>query len=71
MNVLKCCSESTVVGTNIATCLPLMTALNIARIATSVLPNPTSPHNNLSIGRGDSIDSLISSMARNWSSVSS
>ena len=71
MNVLKCCSDNTVVGTSIATCFPLMTALNIARIATSVLPNPTSPHNNLSIGRGDSIDSLISWMACNWSSVSS
>ena len=32
-----------VVGTRIATCLPPMTALNAARIATSVLPKPTSP----------------------------
>ena len=37
-NVLKCCSASTVVGTSTATCLPSMTALNAARIATSVLP---------------------------------
>ena len=34
-------------------------ALNAATKATSVLPKPTSPHNNLSIGEGFSISSLI------------
>ena len=32
------CSASTVVGTRIATCLPLSMILNVARIASSVLP---------------------------------
>ena len=41
--VLKCCCASTVVGTSTATCLPSITALNAARMATSVLPKPTSP----------------------------
>ena len=36
--VSKCCSASTVVGTSTATCLPSMTALKAARMATSVLP---------------------------------
>ncbi len=38
VNVLRCCSASTVVGTNTATCLPSFTALKAARKATSVLP---------------------------------
>ena len=33
-----CCSARIVVGTSTATCLPASTALNAARIATSVLP---------------------------------
>ena len=33
-----------------ATCLPPITALNAARIATSVLPKPTSPQISRSIG---------------------
>ena len=43
-------SASSVVGTRTATCLPSCTALNAARIATSVLPKPTSPHTRRSIG---------------------
>ena len=38
--VSKCCCASTVVGVSTATCLPSITALNAARIATSVLPKP-------------------------------
>ncbi len=34
---------SSVVGTSTATCLPSVTAFMAARIATSVLPYPTSP----------------------------
>ena len=36
--VTKCCWASTVVGASSATCLPSITALKAARIATSVLP---------------------------------
>ena len=36
--VSKCCCASTVVGTRIATCRPSITALNAARMATSVFP---------------------------------
>ena len=38
-------------------------ALNEATKATSVLPKPTSPHNNLSIGYGICISSFISFIA--------
>ena len=69
--VWKCCCAKTVVGTSTATCLPLITALKMARMATSVLPNPTSPASKRSIGTGFSMDSLISAVACNWSSVSS
>ena len=58
-------------GQRIATCLPERMALNAALKATSVLPKPTSPHNNRSIGRGDSISCLISCHALSWSSVKS
>ena len=69
--VWKCCCAKTVVGTSTATCFPLITALKMARIATSVLPKPTSPASRRSIGTGLSMDSLISAVACNWSSVSS
>ena len=69
--VWKCCCAKTVVGTRTATCLPLITALKMARMATSVLPKPTSPASKRSIGTGFSMDSLISAVACNWSSVSS
>ena len=36
--VFWCWNASTVVGASTATCLPSITALNAARIATSVLP---------------------------------
>ena len=51
LNVWKCCCASRVVGTRSATCHPSMAAANAARIATSVLPNPTSPQTSRSIGR--------------------
>ena len=68
--LLKCWFDKIVVGHNNATCLPLIIALKMALNATSVLPYPTSPHNNLSIGRSFSISFLISAIAFNWSSVS-
>ncbi len=49
--VSKCCWANNVVGTNTATCLPFCTAMNAALNATSVLPKPTSPQTNLSMGR--------------------
>ena len=58
-------------GTSTATCLPSITALNAARIATSVLPNPTSPQIRRSIGLGSSMSCLTSSIAVSWSPVSS
>src|SRR5450631_222479 len=67
----KCCWASTVVGARSATCLPLIAALNAARRASSVLPNPTSPHRRRSIGRSDSMSALISASAATWSGVSS
>ena len=50
-------------GTRTATCLPSCTALNAARIATSVLPKPTSPQTRRSIGIGRSMSAFTSSMA--------
>ena len=38
VNVCRCWSASSVVGTSTATCLPSCTALNAARTAISVLP---------------------------------
>ena len=57
-------------GTRTAACLPSWTALNTARTATSVLPNPTSPHTNRSMGMSDSMSPFTSSTARSWSTVS-
>ncbi len=62
-NVLPCCVASSVVGASTATCLPSWIALNAARIATSVLPNPTSPQTRRSIGYGRSISSFTASIA--------
>ena len=62
-NVFRCWNARTVVGARNATCLPSMTALNAARIATSVLPYPTSPHSRRSIVVDDSMSRLMSVMA--------
>ena len=69
-NVARCCWARMVVGTSTSTCLPPAAALNAARMATSVLPNPTSPHTRRSMGIGRSMSSVTSSMARCWSGVS-
>src|SRR6266487_1997787 len=52
-----------VVGASIAICLPSITALNAARIATSVFPYPTSPHSRRSIGLRDSMSDFTSFFA--------
>ena len=69
-NVCRCWVASSVVGTSTATCLPSCTALNAARTAISVLPNPTSPEITRSIGTGRSMSALTSSIADSWSGVS-
>src|SRR5690606_3352720 len=66
-----CCWARRVVGARIATCLPAWTALKVARIATSVLPNPTSPNTRRSITASLSMSALTSWMAVSWSAVSS
>ena len=61
--VAACCWARIVVGTSISTWRPAVATLNAARSATSVLPNPTSPHTSRSIGRSDSSSSNTMSMA--------
>ena len=70
LKVSKCCCTSRVVGTSTATCLASCTALNAARNAISVLPNPTSPQMSRSIGIGFSISAFTSSIVVSWSAVS-
>ena len=70
VKVCRCWVASSVVGTSTATCLPSCTALNAARTATSVLPNPTSPETTRSIGTARSMSALTSSIAESWSGVS-
>ena len=61
-NVRKCWRAKSVVGTTTATCKPFNAATNAARIATSVLPNPTSPQTRRSIGRPDPRSATTASM---------
>ena len=61
--VATCCSASRVVGANIATCLPPITATKLARRATSVFPKPTSPHTRRSIGVPLVISPMTAAMA--------
>ena len=69
-NVSKCWKTKIVVGARTATCLESHTALKAARMATSVLPYPTSPHSRRSIGAERSMSRLMSAMAMIWSGVS-
>ncbi|OGS36135.1 MAG: hypothetical protein A2506_05365 [Elusimicrobia bacterium RIFOXYD12_FULL_66_9] len=71
VKVRKCWSASTVVGASTAHCLTPITHLKAARMATSVLPKPTSPTTRRSMGRGDIMSSRVSAVARPWSSVGS
>ena len=71
LNASYCWFASIVVGTKYATCFWSIQALKAPRIATSVLPYPTSPQSNLSIGFGFSISVFSSCIALNWSAVSS
>ena len=69
--LLLCCRASSVVGAINATWKPDIAATKAARIAISVLPNPTSPQINRSIGLPDPRSLITSLTATNWSSVSS
>ena len=69
--VSACCSASRVVGANMATCLPPITAKKLARKATSVLPKPTSPQTRRSIGLSLVISWITAAIAAVWSAVSS
>ncbi len=70
LNVSKCCCASTVVGASTAVWRPFSAAMHAARIATSVLPYPASPHTSLSIVRGEAMSRSTSANALAWSSVS-
>ena len=69
--VFACWKAKMVVGTKTATCFPLSTALNAARMATSVLPKPTSPQTKRSMGRSLSISAFMAAVDVIWSGVSS
>ena len=58
----KCCFARTIVGARTIACFLAETTQKIARIATSVLPKPTSPQINLSIGVSCSVKSLSTSI---------
>ena len=67
--VSKCCCASRVVGASTATWRPLATARNAARIATSVLPKPTSPQIRRSVASVRVRSAITVSMAASWSGV--
>lgn len=57
----KCCLAKIIVGARTIACFPAETTQKMARSATSVLPKPTSPQINLSIGFSLSVKSLSTS----------
>ena len=59
-----------VVGQSTMTCFLSCVALNAARMATSVLPKPTSPQTSRSMGLADCMSAFTSAMAESWSGVS-
>ena len=63
-NVCRCCCTSSVVGASTSTWRPEIATRNAARIATSVLPKPTSPQISRSIGCSPVRSSKTSSIAR-------
>ena len=70
LKLFMCCVASIVVGAITATWYPLFTALYAAIIATTVLPEPTSPCKSLFIGFSDSMSLSISSRTLSWAFVS-
>ena len=65
-----CCWASTSVGASSAACPPESTTWSIARSATTVLPEPTSPCSSRCIGWPWPSSSAISSPTLRWPSVS-
>ncbi len=70
VNVLKCCKASTSVGAITAACSPLPIANRQAAMATTVLPEPTSPWSRRFMGTARSMSARISPVALTWSPVS-
>ena len=68
---VACCAASTSVGASSAACFPASTAWSIAKSATSVLPEPTSPCRSRDIGVAESKSCAISPATLRWPAVSS
>ena len=66
----RCCAASTSVGARSADCPPESATASMARSATTVLPEPTSPWTSRFIGTGCSRSSAISAPTSCWSAVS-
>jgi len=66
----KCCSARMLVGAISAACPPFATTISIARTATSVLPDPTSPCSRRFMGTARARSARISCTARSWAAVS-
>ena len=67
----KCCLASTSVGASITAWPPASTTASIARSATSVLPEPTSPCSSRCIGEEPASSSKMVSPMLTWPLVSS
>ena len=67
--VRKCCAANTSVGARSAACPPLSTTASMARRATIVLPEPTSPCSKRCIGCPAAKSSSISLATANWPPV--
>ncbi len=66
-----CCAASTSVGASSAACPPASMAASIARRATTVLPEPTSPCSSRCIGRSDASSAVSTSPISRCPAVSS
>ena len=68
--VRACCAASTSVGASSAACPPASTTCSIARSATTVLPEPTSPCSSRCIGCSAASSSATVSPTSRWPAVS-
>ena len=69
--VRRCCAAKTSVGASSAACPPLSMTVSIARSATIVFPEPTSPCSSRFIGCGCAKSFSISAETARWPAVSS
>ncbi|CAB4559361.1 unannotated protein [freshwater metagenome] len=67
--VRRCCAANTSVGARSAACPPLSTTANMARSATTVFPEPTSPCSKRCIGISAAKSLSISLATANWPGV--